>query len=63
MASPGDDFKDWLTKFLNELHLDGEVYGEYIVGTLSSLEETENKKEAITEILEGVASVSLKSHI
>ena len=55
MASGGeDDFVDWLTGLFNGLGLDGDVYGSYIGGTLSSLGDASlgEVEESLEEILD-----------
>lgn len=37
MAEGGEDLVDWLRELFDGLGLDGDVYGSYILGTLTSL--------------------------
>ena len=55
------DFNTWLGGFLDALDLDGDVYGEYIAGTLQDMADAtrEEKMEALQEFLSG-AVVSVK---
>lgn len=56
MAEGGPGFKTWLLDLLNGLGLDGEVYGEYILGTLESSgdSEPEDVTDAIRDLLSGL---------
>lgn len=56
MAEGSPGFKTWLLDLLDSLGLDGEVYGEYILGTLESSNESEPEdvREAISELLSGL---------
>ena len=49
------DFNTWLGRLLDALGLDGDVYGEYIAGTLRDMADAsrEEKTEALKEFLSG----------
>ncbi len=49
------DFRSWLSESLNAAGVDGDVFGDYISGTLDTLEgdSTEEVIECVVEILEG----------
>lgn len=65
MASQGGSscsFKDWLTGYLNDWGLDGEVYGEYISGTFESLEDNatiEEEQAALADVLDGLVVIKI----
>ncbi len=48
-------FQHWLVECLNKAGIDGEVYGDYIEGTLYTMKTSDGNKlkEALLEILEG----------
>ena len=47
------DFSAWLRRRLDEVGLDGDVYAEYITGTLGDMVDTTNeeKLESLQELL------------
>lgn len=49
------DFNTWLCGLLDKLGLDGDVYGEYIAGTLRDMADatSEEKMESLQEFLAG----------
>lgn len=58
------DMELWLSELLNSVGVDGEVYGEYISGTLATMEESSQSEmeEALVDILTGcVVSVRIYS--
>ena len=55
MADAGSEFHVWLCSRLKSLNLDEEVLGEYLSGILDGDDSThEEKREALTETLEGM---------
>ena len=48
-------FSSWLREYLNNLGLDGEVYGDYIASSLLALRDSseEEKIEAVGELISG----------
>ena len=48
-------FASWLTELLNSKSIDGDVFGEYISGSLDSMEDAsqEEIRETLVEILSG----------
>ena len=48
-------FAMWLTELLNSKSIDGDVFGEYISGSLDSMEDAsqEEIRETLIEILSG----------
>ena len=48
-------FSSWLTELLNSKSIDGDVFGEYISGSLDSMEDSSQEKirETLIDILSG----------
>ena len=55
-------FDSWLIDMLNSKSIDGEVFGEYISGTLNTMEDSSQNEieEALTEILSGCVVRKIK---
>ena len=56
MATASIDFDGWLTKRLEKLNIDHEVFGSYIIGIMEADDSTEDDKtEALTDILSEIS--------
>ena len=55
MANKDGGFTAWLCEYLNDLGLDGDVYGDYIASSLQELKEAteEERMEAVYEFVSG----------
>lgn len=51
----GGEFEQWLRDHLDSHGADGEVFGDYISGTLNTMEESSEEEifESLLEILQG----------